>query len=248
MRHLEGACVRRILHTWQMLWGILVVITILQLVMTPNAAGAALVVAPFSSSDPTLMFIPNPAHPGSTVEASGAGFGLGLVSCNIVYITFSFYSPIQGAQCFVRKGGNVTGVFQVSASASPGNYNITVIVTTNSSYMPPKPVYQNLIIQPIQAVTRTISATISTTVLTTAAYAYTQTSTEMATTTAHTVSQFTWLQAIVTVSLTAAATVLLYHTIVWNATRRIQIRKRQLGPAFDIEVKSGVDRKENPVE
>ena len=248
MRHLEGACVRRILPTWQMLVGILVVITILQLVVTPNAAGAAPVVAPFSSSDPTLMFIPNPANPGSTVEASGVGFGPGLVSCNIVYITFSFYSPIQGAQCFVRKGGYVTGVFQVSASASPGNYNITLIVTTNSSYMPPKPIYETLIIQPIQAVTQTISTTISTTVLNTVVYAHTQTSTVMTTTTAQTVSRVTWLQAIAAVSLTAAATALLYHTIVWNTTRSIQIRKRQPGPAFDIEVKSGVDRKENPVE
>ena len=246
MRHFEGTVARRALHTWQMLMGGLVVITILQLAMTPNAAAAAPVVAPFSSSDPTLMFIPNPASPGSTVEASGTGFGPGLASCNIAYITSSYYSPIQGARCFVQKGGEVTGVFQISGSASPGNYNITLAVTTN--YNQTKSFYWTLVIQPIQIVTQTVSTTISAIIPTTVVYAHTQTSTATVTTTARTVSQFTWLQAMATVSLTAAATALLYHTIVWNTTRSIQIRKRQPGPAFDIEVKSGVDRKENSVE
>jgi hypothetical protein len=224
---------------------------------------------PNSFPDPTVLVTPNPATPGSFVQVHGTGFFPGMIPSGqsmIINVQCSIYSDpsnlFQSApQCFggeyflTQFFGNITGIFQVSTTASQGAYDITVRASLSGEIckcpqtpQAPAALVQQLECVPVEpppdedakatiTVTQpvTMTTTLSETLTTTSHsyYYYTQTST--ITTTSQLIVQLTAPQAIVTTLATAAVTAIAARVYA----------KRRPGFAFDVKVRSGIDRKKS---
>jgi hypothetical protein len=189
-----------------------------------------------SQGDPTISLTPNPANPGSFVEVNGSGFPM---DYRLLLIRARSSTLFQGERdCFPEFGGNITGIFQVSTNAS-GFY---VIVVTEYGYNYPSAVNQttSLTVNPLTPPpTQPVTTTVVSTFVSTSLATTTQISTS--TTIQEIRSDLTMLQAVLTASAAAAVTASLgyLHT---NLRMARLGRMKHPDLAFDVEVRSGIER------
>jgi len=223
----------------------------------------------------SLQLSPSSANPGQTVDVSGSlpspdenVFALEGPECGFGAYQFGAYQSgfVQSPNCVLWGDGSITGSFQVSSLAHPARYSIYVVAVfynmlpLYSSYSPfsqycstsqsmEAMVTISTPVPPVQPTgnstyncvffdssTLEISSTpglVTTTISITSYSVLPVTITTTSTTTENITSQLTAPQAIVTVSATAAVTAV---------ATRIYAKRR---PGFDVEVRSGIDRKEN---
>ncbi len=203
----------------------------------------------FLPPNPSIVLTPNPANPGAFVYLNGTGFVNGPSECSI-----SSSSPIlfQGpVECFAGDQGNITGIFQVNTLAAQGAYVVLVTDQTldlNKTYPEQYANASFSVIHPLPPAIELVTKTVSTTIVTTSRATITETSTS--TTTREIRSEITLPQAIVVAATTAAVTAVAARIYVSQkgATIRMDQRartKRRPGFAFDVEVRSGIDREES---
>lgn len=229
----------------------LTALVLIQLAFGIGTVKPALLNRASSYADPILVFTPNPANPGSFVEVTGTGFLGNQSECSIWSHSLNLFQ--RAPQCFAGTVGNITGIFQVNTNASQGVYPVFVRVVSlhyHEQYANGSITIVRPLPPPIELVTKTVSTIVSTTFSTTSPVTYVQTLITTATTTEVIRSNFTLPQMIATAAATATVVGVAFQIYVRHKLSMIRITAKRTGGrpglAFDVEVKSGVDREQNP--